>query len=270
MATEHPVSSTTGLVEHFASSPRRKVCPFRGVRVACHGLTVAGVCLVLAGGCNTLSSRASNAAGVRQYQLGAYPTAIQNFQQAIHRNPISPDGYYNMAATLHKSGKLNQNAADLEQAESYYNQCLDRAPNHADCYRGLAVLLVEQQRDEEAFKLLEGWAMRSPTLADPKVELARLYQEYNDRESAKEHLLDALAVAPNDARALAAMGKIREEEGDFVQALIDYQRSLMHNKFQPEVAARIAQLQPIYGPRVTPPTTVGGVRTVSSTMPTIR
>jgi tetratricopeptide (TPR) repeat protein len=140
---------------------------------------------------------------------------------------------------------LENRQSDLDQAENYYNQCLDRDPNHAECYRGLAVLLAEQGRNEEAFRLLEGWADREPGAADAKIELARLFEEYGDRSAAKEHLLEALQVEPNDPRALAALGKIREDMGEPGQALVDYQRSLWHDRFQPQVASRIAALRSI-------------------------
>jgi tetratricopeptide (TPR) repeat protein len=234
--------------------------------LAC-GMSLAGI--VLAGGCG-LNSQAQNASGVRLYQQGFYPGAQQRFQQAIQNDPTNADSYYNMAASYHKLAAQTQQATDLEQAESYYNLCLDYSPNHRDCYRGLAVLLSEQGRSEEAFRLMEGWALRNPASADPKVELARLFQEYGEKEAAQEHLLEAITVDPNNSRALVALGKLREESGQPEQALAVYQRSLMNNRFQPEVAARVATLQPVYGNRVLGSPTVGGSRMVNSQQPTFR
>jgi tetratricopeptide (TPR) repeat protein len=231
------------------------------------GLSLVGI--ALAGGCG-LNSQAQNASGVRLYQQGFYQGAQQRFQQAIYNDPTNADSYYNMAASYHKQAAQTQQAGDLEQAESYYNLCLDYNPNHRDCYRGLAVLLSEQGRSEEAFRLMEGWALRNPAMADPKVELARLFEEYGDKEAAQEHLLEALNVDPNNSRALAALGKLREQSGQPEQALAVYQRSLMNNRFQPEVAARVATLQPVYGSRVLGAPTVGGSRMVNSQQPTFR
>lgn len=84
--------------------------------------------------------------------------ALQKFQQAVQTDPANPDSYYNMAATYHKMADLHHQKTDLQQAEAYYHQCLDRDPNDQDCYRGLAVLLVSEQRQQDAQKLLEGWA----------------------------------------------------------------------------------------------------------------
>jgi tetratricopeptide (TPR) repeat protein len=208
-----------------------------------------------------------NAEGVRLYQQAYYQGAAQQFQQALAADPTNADAYYNLAATYHQTGKAQQRQADLDQAENLYNQCLDRNPNHRDCYRALAVLLVEQNRSEEAFRLMEGWSARSPALSDPKIELARLYDEFGDKAAAQQHLLAALTTEPNNARALAALGKIREESGDRVQALADYQRSLWHDRFQPEVAARVAALQTATSPTSIALPAPPGTRTVNGATP---
>jgi len=46
----------------------------------------------------------------------------------------------------------------------------------------------------------------------------------------------------------AALGRLRDQSGNFAQALSDYQRSLAVNRFQPDVAARVAQLQAATNP----------------------
>ncbi len=201
------------------------------------------VCLAAASGCSNIQSKAANVEGVRLYQQGNYQQASDRFQQAIAQNPKSPEGYYNLAASLHKTGTLYNRPNDLKQAENLYNQCLERDPNHAECYRGLAVLLTETNRKQEAFNLLNHWSSNSPKSAEPKIELARLLEESNQTEQAKAQLVDALTIDPHNARALTALGRLRDQSGDHMQALANYQRSLSENRFQPEVAARIAQLQ---------------------------
>ncbi|MCS7303761.1 MAG: tetratricopeptide repeat protein [Thermoguttaceae bacterium] len=199
--------------------------------------------LLLLGGCGSVASRGINAEGVRLFQQSRYDEALQKFQKAIYLNPKDADGYYNLAATYHRLGVLNQRPSDLKQAEHYYHMCLDQNPDHRECYRGLAVLLVEQGRGEEAFRLLKSWADRRPDLADPKIELARLYEEFGDRETAKDYLVSALGVEPSNPRALAALGRLRELSGDTLQALADYQRSLEANRFQEGVQQRVAALR---------------------------
>lgn len=200
---------------------------------------------ILAGGsgCNSVQSSANNADGVRLYQQGAYDQAAQKFQQAVAANPSSADGYYNLAAALHRSGVQFQRPNDLQQAEVLYNQCLERDPNHVDCYRGLGVLLTETNRRDATFRLLNNWNAASPQNPNPKIELARVLEENGQPEQAKAQLIEALVADPSNPRALTALGRLRDQAGDYQQALANYQRSLQVNRNQPQVAARVATLQ---------------------------
>ncbi|HEV3418469.1 MAG TPA: tetratricopeptide repeat protein [Pirellulales bacterium] len=203
---------------------------------------LAGLLTIGSSGCGWMA-HTDNIAGVGFFEQGNYAAATQKFQQGIEADPNDADSYYNLAATYHRQGKLANQKAQLDQAETYYHLCLDRNPDHRDCYRGLAVLLVEENRPDDAFSLLQRWGERSPSSPEPKVELARLFQEFGDKQAAQAHLQDALSIAPDNPRALAALGKLKEESGDPTQALAVYQRSLASNRFQPDVAARVATLQ---------------------------
>jgi Flp pilus assembly protein TadD len=108
---------------------------------------------------------------------------------------------------------------------------------------------------------MEGWAARSPFLAAPKIELARLYEESGNKEAAKHQLVEAVTVDPTNARALAALGKLREDGGETAQALANYQRSLQLDPNQPQLAARVASLStPVFS---APPTTAPDTRMVT-------
>jgi tetratricopeptide (TPR) repeat protein len=226
-------------------------------------LGLASLWLAASVGCGGLASQGLNAEGVRLFDQTRYPEAVEQFQRAIDRDPSNPDGYYNLAAAYHRMGVLNGQAADLTQAERYYYLCLDRDPDHRECYRGLGVLLVEQNRTEEAFRLLQGWADRRPNSPDPKIELARLYEELGDRDRAKQQLADALLVDAANSRALAALGRLREQDGDRLQALNNYQQSLAANRFQPDVASRVSSLQSSMGGSSLGPAFSQGTQTVS-------
>jgi len=192
-------------------------------------------------GCK-MAADGQNLQGVRLYQQGQYQGALQEFQKALSSDPKNADAYYNLAATVHRMGVQTSNQQLLTQAETLYNQCLDLDANHTDCYRGLAVLLVETGRQDRAFNLLKNWASASSASADARIELARLYEEYGDLETAKVHLNQAILADQNSARAWAALGRIRERLGDYSQALANYQRSWNLNSAQSGVAERIAVL----------------------------
>lgn len=195
----------------------------------------------LATGCQ-FAADGQNVQGVRYFQSGRYQDAMQQFQRVLATNPANSDAYYNMASTYHTMGYQQQDASMVQQAEALYNQCLDLSPDHPDCHRGLAVLLVQTEREDSAFKLLKNWAMRSPHVADARVELARLYDEFDQPETAQLHLQQALQIDQTNSRAWAALANLREEAGDYSQALANYQRSYQLNTLQPQIGQRIALL----------------------------
>ena len=63
------------------------------------------------------------------------------------------------------------------------------------------------------------WSQRQSYDPDPHIELARLSQEQGDLTQAEKELVAAVTVAPNDPRALVALGALREASGDQAQAL---------------------------------------------------
>lgn len=197
--------------------------------------------LLASSGCQWAAS-GQNATGARLYEQGQYSAALQQFQKAITADPTNADGYYNLAATNHRLGNQRRDSQQLDQAEALYNQCLDHDPNHVECHRGLAVLLVDTGRPDRAFALVKNWASQNPGFAEPRIELARLHEEANQRETAKKYLEDAVQIDANNSRAWLALGRLREQEGDLAQALQNYQQSLAINSLQPHAQERVASL----------------------------
>jgi tetratricopeptide (TPR) repeat protein len=205
-------------------------------------LLMVGLAILASAGCK-MSAQGRNVDGVREYQLGRYHESIRHFQRALADDPNNADAYYNLAATYYNLAKRNGDRSLMQQSEGLYHQCLDLNPNHVACYRGLASLLVDTDRQESAFTLVRRWAQRSYGSAEPRIELARLHEEFGDKDAAIQHLTDALHVDANNARAWTALGRLRENRGEFAQALSNYQQAYNINQFQPGVGTRIASLQ---------------------------
>ena len=194
---------------------------------------------VISSGCSRI---AQNGTGVTLYQQGRFAEALQNFEQAKQTDPTNPDTYYNLASTYHRLGTAAKDQKMLDNAEAIYNQALELSPNHVECHRALAVLLVETNRSDKAFTLLKRWAQRSPNVSDARVELAKLHQEFNQTKISEQYLDEALAMDPNNARAWAERGRLRENSGELMQAVQNYQQSIAINSVQPELYQRIGAL----------------------------
>jgi tetratricopeptide (TPR) repeat protein len=202
--------------------------------------------------------------GIRYYGQARYDAAMTSFQEALKANPNDPNTEYNIAAVYHQSAKISlqsgQAAAaqqQYEQANQYYRLCLSKNPNHSEAYRGLAALYMDCRDAETAFQILIGWYTTYPASAEPKIELARLYQEYAQicmiqgrtevagecRTAAEKLLQKVLETEPSHFRALRALGYLMEQKGDKAGAVAAYQRSLQANPQQKDIESRIAVLK---------------------------
>jgi tetratricopeptide (TPR) repeat protein len=227
-------------------------------------------CALSAAGCRMVS-QGRNVDGVRYFQQGQYPVALQRFDAALTIDPRNADTYYNKAAVYHRMGLAGRDQNLLTQAESLYNQCLDLNPDHVDCHRGLAVLLCETGRSDKAFALLQNWTGRSPMNAEARVELARLFEEAGNAPNAELALNDALKLDMRNWRAHAALGRLKEQAGNYPQALQNYQMAYSINRFQPELPTRIAALQSRVSPTQVgsppPSAPVPGTRSAANLVP---
>lgn len=214
-----------------------------------HPLWIASLAAALcaSAGCRFMAQN-QNMDGVRLATGGQPGVAYNRFQTAAQRDPGNADAFYNLAAVTHQAARQNNDPNLYAQAEQLYNQALDKNPNHVECYRGLAVLLTQTNRPDRATALLQGWAMRAPQLADPRIELARLSIERGDRVSAEQQLTVALRQEPRNPRALAAYGVVREQQGDLRTALASYERAYQADRGFPKLAGHIQTLKNQVGP----------------------
>jgi len=209
------------------------------------------------------ASRNYNAEGVRYYGQARYDAAIAAFQSALQTNPNDSNTLYNVAATYHQSARTllrsGHTAAaqqQYEQAAQYYQLCLTRDANHANAYRGLAALYMDCQDGEHAYQLLNHWHTANPGKTEPKLELARYYQEFAQicmiqgrteyaqrcREATERLLQEVLAIDPANYHAFRALGYLKEQSGDLSGAVSEYQRSLQIYPQQKDLEDRVAAL----------------------------
>lgn len=206
------------------------------------GILMVVVCATFSAGCR-MAARNHNCAGVNYFQSGQMTAAINEFQQALARDPQNADAYYNLGSAYYQLAKQTNNPQMVQQSEQLLRQAIALNERHVESHRTLAVLLSETGRSRYAFDLLNAWQRRNPYAADPLIELARLSDETGDVNRAGEYLADALRIDGYNPRALKAMGRVREQQGQLHLAMENYMRSYQRDNRQTDLAQHIQQLQ---------------------------
>jgi tetratricopeptide (TPR) repeat protein len=172
----------------------------------------AGLALCAAGCAPTLMERVHNCNedGVVLFGRGAYEPARQCFQAALTLQPDNADLMYNL-------GQCYDRLGNSAQAEQFYHNCLQRSPDHTECRHALALLLLREDRRQEAVQMVEEWLQQawqeysrlehSPQLAAAFTEDGWLYAQSNDTERALKRYQQALFYDQHYARTLAEMGR---------------------------------------------------------------
>ena len=212
--------------------------------------------IFLISGCQAMNAETHNAQGVTYLEQKKYDLALAEFEGARLQMPEAPNAYYNIGSTYHKIGLETKDPKMYSMAEQYYNICLTKDANHVNCHRGLAVLMVETARTDNAIALLKSWESQRPNDANPKIEIARLHQELGHNDEASQYLTAAIATDPGNIRACNALGMLRETAGDNEQALSLYKTSIAKNPDQADISSRIAAIE--YRAIVDPTTRMAG------------
>ena len=181
--------------------------------------------------------RRLNEEGIHLLQGGAYAEAQRRFEEAHLLLPEDPVLMYNLANAAHQNG-------DLATAEHWYRQSLQRRPDLAPCRHGLALLLFQTDRGQEARDMIVEWLRHNPNLADAHAQYGWLLRQEGDLPAAQAHLQKALELDPGCTRALIELGILYEAYHYPERARELYQRVLRRHPQQPEASARLAALRP--------------------------
>jgi eukaryotic-like serine/threonine-protein kinase len=163
--------------------------------------------------------------GVMLRNLGDMAGAEKEFNQSIRINPTY--GAYANLAFLQYSQKRWAEAAQITRKALELNQ----ADYRLWANLGLACEWLNQPADaqaayrEEMARLQEVAKLR-PEDAAIQVELGLLFAKQRLREQALDRVAAALALAPDDAKVLAAAGEVYENLGDRSRALQLIRKSL--------------------------------------------
>ncbi len=190
------------------------------------------VCLAGCTGPRDQLVREYDADGVLLFQHGDYRSARESFQAALALKPDDPGLLYNVGQCYDRQGAP-------DKAEHFYNDCLQRDPNHVACRHSLAVLLVHERREADAVRLVEDWLGREPKKAEPYVLDGWLWHQKGDLPRAKTRYEQALEIDPHNVHALTELAGIYEEMQRPDRALVLYERILQIEPKDPEITQRL-------------------------------
>jgi Flp pilus assembly protein TadD len=195
--------------------------------------------LVCLQGCVPLSQervRDFNEDGVYLFNLGEYTQARDSFQTALELKPAD-------AVLLFNIGQCYDRLDDPANAEKAYNECLQLAPNHADCRHALASLLVRVGRKDDATRMVQAWLASQPKLAAAYAEDGWLLQQSGDLLGAQARLHLALDLDPHDTRALVELARVYEAMQRPDRAVALYERVLLLHPREVEIEKRLKLLR---------------------------
>lgn len=96
-----------------------------------------------------------------------------------------------------------------------------------------AVQALKRGRDGDALRILNGIARKYPGLPGPFTNLGLVYIKEGKFNEAKQALLQATTIKPDDAVAYNHLGVVYRELGEFKQAQQAYEQAL---KYKPDYA----------------------------------
>jgi tetratricopeptide (TPR) repeat protein len=174
--------------------------------------------------------------GVHMFGKGDFPAARDSFEAALVLTPQDAGLLYNL-------GQCHDRMGEKARAEKYYLTCLEVAPAHAEARQAHVSLLYRAGRGEEANRVIQEWLEQKPQLADAYVLDAWRLRQDGALPQAQGRLQQALALEPNHRRALVEMGIVYEMLNMPERALALYERSLLVDPRQPEIAERVEQMR---------------------------
>src|SRR5271155_2669213 len=128
---------------------------------------ILGTALVLVGRTtdNEQRLRDYSGDGVCLFRQGQFLSARESFQAALVLKPDDANLLYNI-------GQCYDRVGNSIRAQQYYEQCLQRVPNHVECRHALTVTMWNNGQQAEATRKAEDWLAREPKLAAAHAEHA--------------------------------------------------------------------------------------------------
>lgn len=180
--------------------------------------------------------RMFNEDGVQQFAKGNYRDALESFDYAMTFRPQDPVLIYNVAQCHDRLG-------DIKKAEQLYAYCVQLDARQGDARLALISIQYRTGRAADANRTIEDWLKETPPSADAFVADAWRLRQERAYPSAQGRLQQALALEPNNRRALTELAILNELQSMPDRSLVLYERILAREPNHIEIAERLEQLR---------------------------
>ncbi len=167
---------------------------------------------------------------------GRMEEALPELQNAVKLNPQMPEPYLDLA-------RLRLERGEIEMANGLLDKLLEMEPGNADARFDRARALLDLGREEAAERDLQRLVELRPMDADVRFVLASLQERLGLVAAAAIHYqaVTEMETEPEkQGAAFAALGKLRQEEGDIEAAIGYYRSALQLTPSQAGVALNLA------------------------------
>lgn len=164
-----------------------------------------------------------NDLGTALEELGREPEAAEAYRRAAVAVPPFPPAQYNLALILCRRGQWAEAAEHLRAA-------LAQAADFGAARHQLGLALAELGQEDAARACFEELLAGDATNIEVRRVMAEMDMKQCRFAEAARQLEQCLALAPDDARALLALGTCLQELGRVDEALAHYRRLLERDR----------------------------------------
>ena len=164
-------------------------------------------------------ARAHTELGTGYYSIGQYGVAIEELNEALKADP-------NYVPALNSLGLVYMALKEDRKARANFERGVRLAPNDSDVNNNYGLFLCDRKQEKESLKYFVA-ALKNPLYRNPGetyVNAGICARRAGDVAMAEEFIMKAIALRPDDPRALFALADIQFNRGDFLTAKFNLTR----------------------------------------------
>lgn len=141
---------------------------------------------------------------------GDIPEAVETYKEALSVAPRDQVALFGLASTYHRIGSM-------DNARALYARLLEINPDHVEGLNNFLALVAEES-PEEAMPELQVLANKHPGFSPIQAQLGLLYQQMGEFKKAREHMLRAVRITPENMTYRYNLAIILDQQGAYAEA----------------------------------------------------